>query len=601
MTKLSQKLKSLPIKPGVYIYKDKTGVVLYVGKAKSLKSRVRSYFSGSHDLEPKTQKLVSLIYDLEYILTDTEVEALMLENNLIKRYQPRYNIMLRDDKNYQFIKIDYSEQIPQIYTTRKIGSSIRHSERSKESSPLKQADKDPSLSLRMTKKNRPRYFGPYSSGLAVRQTLRLIRYIFNYCANKKVGTRPCFYYHLGRCPGVCVGKISVEEYRQHLHRVEKFLRGDLKKTIVELKAEMLASSKSRRYERAGRYRDQIAALTSILEKQKIVSPRRETHDAVGLFVAGSLAAATVFQIREGRLIGTQNFLLDNAKDSSGREILESFMAKYYVEATDVPYEINTGNESGAELQQLLSKHHNKKIVISSPTRGRKRQLIKLAETNAREYLEKTSQNLAREQAVATRALFELKDKLGLPEIPLRIECFDISNVQGTSPTGSMVVFENGKAKKSDYKRFAVKSIQTPNDVAMMREVLNRRFTHAGSAPTHLLASPALQRSGPARQVHRPIKGHATSDTTWRLPDLLIVDGGRAQLNTALRVLQDKQVKIPTIGLAKREEEIYIPKRTSTLKLLKSSPALQLLQRIRDEAHRFAITYHRKRRSKSMLS
>jgi excinuclease ABC subunit C len=350
------------------------------------------------------------------------------------------------------------------------------------------------------------------------------------------------------------------------------LRGDLKKTISELRAEMNTASKKHKYERAGRYRDQIAALTSILEKQKIVSPRRETHDSVGLFVAGSLAAATVFQIREGRLIGTQNFLLDNAKDSSRREILESFIAKYYIEATDVPKDINTGDDSGAELQQLLSKHHNKKIVISYPSRGRKRQLVKLAETNAREYLEKTSQNLARETAIATRALFELKEKLNLSEIPLRIECFDISNVQGTSPTGSMVVFENGRVKKSDYKRFAVKSIDTPNDVAMMREVLTRRFGHTPGA-----------------------------DKSWRLPDLLILDGGRAQLNTALRVLKDKKIKIPTIGLAKREEEIYLPKRASTLKLLKTSPALQLLQRIRDEAHRFAITYHRKRRSKAVIA
>ena len=523
-----------------------------MGKAKSLKNRVRSYFSGSHDLEPKTQKLVSLITDLEYILTDTEVEALMLENNLIKRYQPRYNIMLRDDKNYQFIKIDYSNEIPQIYTARKI-------ERGKQ---------------RLS-----HYFGPYSSSYAVKETLRLIRYIFSYCANTKVGTRPCFYAHLGRCPGVCFGKITVEEYRQHLHRIERFLRGDLKKTIVELNAEMKAVSGKKLFERAARLRDQIRALKNILEKQKIVSARRETRDAVGLFVAGNLAAATVFQIREGRLIGTQNFLLDNAKDSKLSEILESFMSKYYIETTDVPKEINVGIDLSPTLptpregvQTLLSKHHKKKIIFTSPTRGRKRQLVKLAETNACEYLEKTSQNLAREQAVATRALFELKDKLKLTDVPLRIECFDISNVQGTLPVGSMVVFENGKAKKSDYKRFAVKTIVSPNDVAMMREVLERRFLHAGE-----------------------------TDKSWRHPDLLIVDGGRAQLNTALAALKAARLRIPVFGLAKREEEIYVPHRQSPLKLLKSSPALQLLQRIRDEAHRFAITYHRKRRSKAMLT
>jgi len=536
MKKLKTKLQNLPQSPGVYLFKNSKEEILYVGKAKVLKNRIKSYFSQSHVIEPRTKHLTSQIADLEYIMTDTETESLMLENNLIKKYQPRYNVLLKDDKNYQFIKIDYSTPIPQISTSRKIDSK------------------------------KANFFGPYTSGLSVRETLRLIRYIFSYCSNKKIGTRPCFYYHLGRCPGVCSKKISVNEYKKHLLKIEGFLRGEMQITLARLKKEMHQASLKKQFEKAGRLRDQAVALQKMLEKQKIVGAKIESFDTVSLYQAGNLAGVTLFQVRLGKLIDAKNFLLENAKNAPQEEVLKSFLQRYYLEASDLPREINLPFFiSGIKV---LGKKQGIKFL--SPTRGRKRKLIKMGEKNAKDFLEKSSQNLAREMAVATKALFELKNKLGLPEIPLRIEAYDISNTQGTSPTGSMVVFENGKAKKNDYKKFAIKSLNTPNDVAMMKEMLTRRLARAGEPEA------------------------------WKLPDLMIVDGGKAQLNAVLTALKAINYKLPVIGLAKKLEEIYLPNRKSTLQFPTNSPALHLLQRIRDEAHRFAITYHRKKRSKKLL-
>jgi excinuclease ABC subunit C len=547
----------------VYLFKNAAGEILYVGKAKVLKQRVRSYFLKNHHLQPRITQLVSHIADLEYIICDTETEALMLENNLIKKYQPRYNVMLRDDKNYQFIKIDYTTPIPQIYTTRKIDS--------------KQA----------------KFFGPYTSAASVRQTLRLLRYIIPYCANKKVSKRPCFYYHLGRCPGVCVGKISLKTYQHTLLTIEKFLSGNLKRVAAELKTAMQTASKKQEYEKAARLRDQFLALEKMLERQKIISPRRESYDIVNIFLAEQLAAATLFQVRDGRLIGRENFILQNAKGETPAEILQTFLERYYLEASDVPPAIHTPFRLPLpELVTLLTKKYGRKIKFQTPVRGQKRQLMKLAETNARDFLQTSSQNLAKEQAVLTNALFELKNRLQLPQLPFRIECFDISNIQGTNPTGSMVVFEKGQPKKSDYKRFAVKTVKTPNDFAMMEEILARRFS-----TRHLTSNPTAF----SKQTDTSVMKAQNNKHTWRLPDLIVIDGGRGQLNVALKVLKQANLQVPAIGLAKKLEEIYLPQLKSPLRLPPDSLALRLLQRIRDEAHRFAIAYHRQRRSKMLLT
>ncbi|MCL5435658.1 MAG: excinuclease ABC subunit UvrC [Patescibacteria group bacterium] len=557
MNTLKSKLKFLPASAGVYLFKNSAGDILYVGKAKVLKNRVRSYFTQNHDLYPRTRQLVTNIADFEYIICDTETEALMLENNLIKRYQPHYNVMLKDDKNYQFIKIDYSTEIPQVYTTRKLDSK------------------------------KAKFFGPYTSGASVRQTLQLLRYIIPYCGNSKIGSRPCFYYHLGRCPGVCAGLISLGDYKSTLAAIEKFLSGDLKRVAADLKTAMRTASKKRLFEKAARLRDQCRALEKMLERQKIVSPKRESHDLANIFAAGQLAAATLLQIREGRLIGRENFMLQNAKGEGPEGILSAFLGRYYLEASDVPPEINLPFPLKlSDLAEALAQKFGRRIKFLAPTRGRKRQLLKMAETNARDYLQTSSQNLAKEQAILTRALFELKDRLHLPQLPFRIECFDISNIQGTSPTGSMVVFENGKAKKSEYKRFAIKTLETPNDFGMMEEMLSRRFAHADENLT--------------RQPPHSIR-EGKGGISWRLPDLIVVDGGRGQLNVALKVLKNSNLRIPALGLAKKLEEIYLPQLKSPLRLPPDSSALHLLQRVRDEAHRFAVTYHRRRRSRAMLA
>ncbi|MEK9181233.1 MAG: excinuclease ABC subunit UvrC, partial [Patescibacteria group bacterium] len=578
MQVLKAKLKSLPKNPGVYLFKNTGGEIIYVGKAKNLRNRARSYFSQDHGLQPRTQNLVAAIAELEYIICDTEAEALMLENNLIKKYLPRYNVLLRDDKNYQFIKIDYSTEIPQIYTARKIDGAQRRRPEGAQATAGSHRDTIGSFAtLRMTKKSglqttnhklqTSKYFGPYTSGRAVKETLRLMRYIIPYCANKKIGSRPCFYYQLDKCPGVCAGIVSLAEYRQTLARVEKFLKGDFQDILKELKGQMKAASEARLYEKAARLRDSIRALQTMLERQKIVGAKREDFDTVSLFCAGNLAAVNLFQIRAGKLLGRENFLLENAKDESGEEILNAFLERYYLETSDIPPEVDVPNLTPAlsqmgeggryaplryrrgvrgeagnkkknsdgayelwQLEKALFEKSGKRVKFSSPSRGRKRQLIKMGEKNARDYLEKTAQNLSREQAVLTRALFELKEKLKLPDLPLRIECFDISNIQGTSPTGSMVVFENGKPKKSDYKRFAVRSPATPNDVGMMREVLGRRLSHGDRGgnfqfPISLPAGDLPKGDNFQTNSKSKIPISKQESEFWRLPDLIVVDGG----------------------------------------------------------------------------
>lgn len=609
---LKRKLKTLPASPGVYLFKNKTDEVIYVGKAKILKNRMRSYFFQNHGTEPRTALLIANIADLEYIICDTETEALLLENNLIKKYQPRYNILLKDDKNFQFIKIDYSTEIPQIYTVRKLDQTA--TARPLPNPPLARGEggsgkipqiyttrkiesKAPSsiISGRKKKIGNSKYYGPYTSGKSVRETLNLMRYILPYCGNKKIGTRPCFYYHLGRCPGVCFGTISLEEYDRYLDRIKKFLSGNFAATLKELKRQMAEASKKYLYEKAARLRDQISALEKMLEKQKIISPKKENFDAVSIFAAGNLAAVILFQIREGRLMGKESFILENAKAAPLADMLQAFAEKYYLQASDIPGEICTQLPlpEAAFLKKAIEDTPVNKITLSAPSRGRKRKLLKMGETNAKDYLHSFSQNLDRERAKLTASLFELKDRFGLPAIPLRIECYDISNIQGSSPTGSMAVFENGKAKKSDYKRFAIKTLSTPNDVGMMKEMLERRFS-----VRHSVRGEESRREKSSSLDYT--RGQGDRDI-WRLPDLIVVDGGRAQLNAALAVLKSKNLEIPAFGLAKRLEEIYRPDIKSPLRLPDNSAALHLLQRIRDEAHRFAVAYHRKKRSRKMLS
>lgn len=513
MNRLLQKIKSLPPKPGVYLFKNAAGGILYVGKAKNLKKRVVSYFQ-KRARDPKTESLVAKIADLDYVIVSSELEALMLENNLIKKYLPHYNILLRDDKNWQFIKIDYETEIPQIATVRKIQN---------------QGGEKAGVS---------KYFGPFTSGLAVKNTLRLLKKIFHICGNKKIGNKPCFQYHLGRCPGVCIGKISVAAYRKKLKQVELFLKNRQAEILQKLKKQMLKAASERRFESASSFRDIISALQRIWEKQKIISPRKLSEDYLGLCRSGKTAVVKLFQIRDGKLCGQETFELKIQGGETEPEILQAFADQYYSAAQDRP-------------KTIISR-------LRPPRRGKKLGLLRLAEENAKEYFEKNFQ-------MPEQILLNLKTILNLPRLPQRIEGYDISNLQGTNPVGSMVVFENGLPKKTDYRKFKIQTKNTPDDVGMMKEMLTRRL----------------------RQ-------------NWPLPDLIIVDGGRPQLNMTKKILTAYSLQLPCIGLAKRLEEIYLPGQIKPLRLPPDHPALQLLQRVRDEAHRFAISFYRHRQLKTFL-
>ncbi len=548
---MSQKISELPSKPGVYIFKDETGGALYVGKAVKLKNRVSSYFKkGAGDGSARIQSMISKIRDLDYVVTDNEVESLVLENNFIKQLHPKYNVLMRDDKNYLFVKINLQDEIPTISYERKI------------------TDK------------KARYFGPYTSGYEVKQTLRMLRNIFPYCANSKVGTKPCFYYHLQKCPGVCIGKISLDEYRETINKIMRFLEGRQTEVLKELQGQMKFLARHRQFEKAARTRDQIFALNRVMERQKLVYAKKIDQDVFSLHMEPTVASLNLFRIREGKLIGKENFIIENTRQTSDQEILESFLPTYYMDATSLPQEILVPREINvSDLIPLLAErarelNHRKKIRFFTPSSGTKKELIKMGENNAKQYLEAQSDKTLLEEARLLAALKELQRVLGLEQMPGRMECFDISNIQGTNAVGSMVVFDFARPKKDEYRKFKIRKKRTPDDFAMMKEMLERRF----------------QRSLSSDDAKR-----------WPLPDLVIIDGGKGQLSTAVTVLQSHGLNIPVMGLAKRIEEIFLPGKPDPILLPHNSIALYLLQRIRDEAHRFAITYHRKLRSKGTLS
>ncbi len=538
--RLAQKLSQLPKKPGVYLHKDAEGAVLYVGKAINLRNRVASYFKkdGGDNRGVRIENMIAQIADLDYIITDNEIESLILENNLIKQYRPKYNVMLRDDKNYLFIKINIKDEIPTIQYERKA------------------LDKS------------ARYFGPYTSGLAIKDTLRLVRKIFPYCANSVVGTKPCFFYHIGKCPGVCFGKISLEEYRNfYIKNIIEFLEGRRIEILQNLQRQMKLWANSRRFEKAAKVRDQIFALNRVLERQKLVYPKKIDQDVFSIYQDGAVCV-NLFMIRDGKLIQKENFILDNARNASEQEILESFLPRYYLDASSKPRQILLPVEiNGDELKPFFIKAPK----LLTPARGDKAGLIKLGLQNAKQYLDSSTDKHLLEEAKLMASLKELQRVLELAKLPGRIEAFDISNIQGTNPVGSMVVFDFGRAKKDQYRKFKIQSKQTPDDFAMMAEMLLRRF----------------KRSLEATQK-------------WPLPDLILIDGGKGQLAVAVKILNQYKLNIPILGLAKRLEEIFLPGHKLPILLPENSIARFLLQRVRDEAHRFAITFHRKLRSRGAV-
>lgn len=540
---LEDKLGLVPDNPGVYIMKDGSGRVIYVGKAKSLRKRVRSYFQSSGNQSPKVRLLVRDIADFEYIVTNSELEALILECNLIKKERPRYNIRLKDDKSYPYIKVTINEEFPRIFLTRNV------------------------------KRDGSRYFGPYTDVKSAREVLSLLKRIFPVRACKKsiregTSDRPCLNYHIERCLAPCAGYVDRETYLNMVNEICLFLEGRGLRLVSSLKEKMNEAAKDLQFEKAAAIRDQIAAINSVIEKQRIVSDRLEDIDAIGYATKDGITCVQVFFIREGKLIGREHYFLEEAEELAGSEVLSEFIKHYYADVYFIPREILlTGEVEEKELlEEWLSGVKGSKVSLHVPQRGEKKQIISMVEENASIALEQeiTVQALERERTGG--ALLELAEVLGLDSIPYRIEGFDISNIQGSQAVGAMVVFEHGVSLKDDYRRFRIKTVSGPNDYAMMQEVLHRRYSRA------------LE------------DGH--------VPDLILIDGGRGQLNAALEVLDELDLNfIPVIALAEREEEIHAWNKTESIKLPENSRALQLLQRVRDEAHRFALSYHRSLRSK----
>ena len=617
---LKSKLVNIPKKPGVYEFLNQKGEVIYIGKAKNLHARVRQYF-GNNDNRPQIPYLLAEAADINFTVVSNELESLYLENSLIKKNLPKYNIMLRDDKNYAFIKIDYSTQIPQIAITRKIEGDYR----------AKRIGLNANTTRYKLHTTRSVFFGPYSAAWKIRNTLNLVRRIFPYCSAIKVGNRPCFYYYLHRCPGVCMGKISLDEYKSRLKKIENFLQGDSKQIKKELESEMEIASSRQEYEKAGRLRDQIASLKLLEEKQAVILNRAVDWDVVSCTHNCGYVCINLFKIRKGKMFDKENFIYETSakleKDLTAtdyKNALQAFLEKYYLEASSIPQAIYTEKKpfDPGFIVKIIQSRIQKKVRLLVPQKGKARTLVKLGSANASEYLKKWLAEKGGNLDKINNALVILKNTLGLKKTPQRIECYDISNIQGTNAVGSMVVFENGLPKKSEYRKFKIHRKSTPDDFAMMREMLTRRLARSDqqikrpedykiskSTPPGVIPSVTEEslkyssKENPKGSLDSAALARDDTKKTWPLPDLIVIDGGRGQLSAALKALSTKHLAlstIPIISLAKRIEEIFVPGKKTPIILPRDNPALQLLQRIRDEAHRFGITFHRNLRSKQAV-
>ena len=547
---LEPKLASLPDKPGVYLMRDTNGRVIYVGKALVLRHRVRSYFGETALRDAKTARLVADIADIEWIVTESELEALILEAQLIKRHHPRYNIRLKDDKRYPYIKITMEEDFPRVILVRQMVA------------------------------DGGRYFGPFTSSQAVAQSLELVRRLFPYrtCNREITGQdrRPCLYYHIERCSGPCIGAIDRDDYRKTMDRIALFLEGRQEEVLAGLHQEMETSAEDLKFERAAKLRDEIAAITQIIERQRIVSSHLKDHDFVAFARANGDACVQVFFVRNGRLIGRDYFVLGGTTDASDEEIVRSFLVQFYEQSATIPPEVVVPSDLDnlGVMEEWLRQRRGSRVAIRVPKRGDRRQVLELAQENAVETLRNLRAEWDADRSKHVEALTELQEALGLPEPLGRIECYDISHIHGTGATGSMVVFAQGAPSKGDYRRFRIKEAKGGDDYAAMAEVLSRRFARARAGQNA---------DTPGARPNR-----------WALmPDLVIIDGGKGQLGAALGAMADAGVDhVPVVALAKREEEIFAPGNDAPCILAPGSAALHLVQRIRDEAHRVAVSYHR---------
>lgn len=552
---IEEELKKLPGKPGVYIMHGEKDEIIYVGKAISLKNRVRQYFQSSRNKGAKIEQMVTHITRFEYIVTDSELEALVLECNLIKEHRPKYNTMLKDDKTYPFIKVTVNEPYPRV------------------------------LFSRTMKKDKAKYFGPYTSSTAVKDVIELVRKIYmvrscNRTLPRDCGKdRPCLYYHMKQCTAPCQGNVSEEEYKKNIAQVLHFLNGNFKETIEQLTEKMMAASEEMRFEDAAGYRDMINSIKRIGERQKITTYGEEDKDIIAVAMDESEdlreqdAVVQVFFMRGGKLIGRDHFFLRVARGDTKAQVLSSFLKQFYAGTPFIPAEImlQTEIEDGEVIEDWLSGRRKQRVHIRVPKKGTKEKLVELAKENAWMVLSKDKERIKREEGRTIGAVKEIEDWLGLKDI-VRMEAYDISNISGFESVGSMVVYEKGKPKRSDYRKFKIKWVQGPNDYASMEEVLTRRFTHES-------------------------KGEF--DSFSRLPDLILMDGGRGQVNIALKVLGELGIDIPVCGMVKddnhRTRGVYF--NNVEIPIDTSSEGFHLVTRIQDEAHRFAIEYHRSLRSK----
>jgi excinuclease ABC subunit C len=549
--RLENQLKGLPAKPGVYIFRDRSGAVLYVGKAKSLRSRVRSYFQASTDVRHAIAKLPERVGDVEVIVTGSEVEALHLEQNLVKRYRPPFNVRLRDDKSFPYIAVTVEDDFPRVMFTRE-----RH-------------------------RRGVTYFGPYANAKKVRETLDVLNRVFQYrpCEGPKPGRHsgiPCLDYHIDRCHAPCVGYISREDYGEIIDGVVNFLSGDTRTIERELERKMREAAEAERFEEAARYRNRLFAVRRLTERQAVEKRSVGDVDVLGIALDGDRAAVQIFPLRGGRMIDRYGFHLENIAGEDAAALLETFCVEYYGSAPSVPPQIVVPREAGdvSALEQFLSERRGSRVEVRIAERGEKRRLQELAAQNARLALESEAYQSEQKRIRRVEALEELREALNLESLPIRIECFDISNIQASQPVGSMVVFQDATPKKAHYRKFAVRGLDGQDDFAAMAQVIERRFARM-----------------------RDVADEEYDEGFAAVPNLVVIDGGKGQLSAALAAMQRFDLpRVAVISLAKRIEEVFVPGRPEPVILDPRSPGLQLLQRIRDEAHRFAVGFHRQRRA-----
>lgn len=571
---VKERLKALPQSPGCYIYRDERGDVLYVGKALVLKNRVRSYFQKSTKHGTRIARMVRKVADVEWIVVDSELEALVLECNLIKRYRPPYNVRMRDDKSYPYITVT-NEKFPRVLFTRNV------------------------------RRDGSKYYGPYTNAFSVRETLQLLHKVFPLipCGKSWSGRdeqKPCLYYHLGQCLAPCAGLANPKEYAEVVHRVNAFLSGKAEEVREGVRLEMERAAGALEFEKAAKFRDQLGAIDDVLQRQKVLSTDHEDRDVIAVVKDDRGAAIQMLYVRNGKLIGQRQFMLDGAADAAPGLAVQEFVKQYYAEAPDVPREVllPVEIEERTIVQSWLRQRRGAAVTMEVPQGGEKLRLVEMAANNAEQALATFSQELAAKEEWSEQAMQQLQEALGLPQPPLRVEGYDISNIQGTAPVGSMVVVENGEAAKAEYRRFKIRyHPEDPNDFAMMHEVITRR-----------------------------LRAYLDGDEKFsKLPDLFMIDGGKGQLAAALKARDDLGLTVPMVGLAKRMELIIVPVEPLVrpeapptpvrsreyrydqgapsgygfrdIELPLNSPGLMLLRKLRDEAHRFALTYHRKLRDK----